>query len=84
MQPLTPYEMFSLSAQPRQPTIAPTTDIATPVNTVLLTMICLPLIWFSSLIATTAYQQLRARLLKQQIMRLERARYVSHKAEEAN
>lgn len=80
MRPLTPYEIFSFSVQPKHNTSAPTTDIATPANTVLLAMICLPLVFFSSVIVTARYQQFRSRLLKQQRMQLERVQYIAYKA----
>jgi hypothetical protein len=78
MQPSTPDKVFT--AQPGDNAISFTTELVTPVYTILFAIIGLPLILVVSIFIATAYQRYRARLLKQQAMNLETLWYVSYKA----
>ena len=78
MQPYTPDKVFT--AQPGDNAVSFTTELVSPVYTMLFAIIGLPLILVVSIFIATLYQRYRAKLLKQQTMNLERAWHVSYKA----
>lgn len=75
MQPGTQYKLLvAQSASNTNTAISPgKTDLFTPDHLIMLTIICLPIFLFGGILGRNAYQQRHARLLKQQIMKLERA-----------
>jgi hypothetical protein len=49
------------------------TDLSMSDYTIMLTLTCLPMIFFAGILGKNAYHQRRARQLKEQIMKLEKA-----------
>jgi uncharacterized membrane protein YoaK (UPF0700 family) len=78
MQPNTPDKVFT--AQPGDNAVSFTTELVTPVYTILFAIIGLPLIFVVSIFIAAIYQRYHTRLLKQQAMSLEKSWQVSYKA----
>lgn len=75
MQPIGHHKI--IIGQAAGNTIAPIsakkTELSTVDYTIMVTFICLPMLFFAGVLGKNAYQQRRARVLKQNIFKLEKA-----------
>lgn len=78
MQPNTPDKVFT--AQPGDTAVSFTTELVTPIYTILFAIIGKPMILVVSIFIATIYQRYRTRLLKQKAMNLENSWQLPYKA----